>query len=188
MLQFQNTFLDGCSQTDPLVADVVLAVVLAQEDVSQDPEAAGGGQTHEPGQAEGLASLLDLQDVVLALQGVVLAAESEVDDGQAGDLGAVDHALAGQGVDLGTDGLVDGLDVAGGAGDQAGAGVHDGLAAVGACHALVAVDRDTVHVDLPVGGLAQGNVVHLTSVQVLVRSAQNELSTVGIIGVPVKVE
>ena len=49
---------------------------------------------------------------------------------------------------------------------------------------IFVVNFSPVHVDLPVGGLAQGDVVHLAGVQVLVRSAQNELSTVGIIGVP----
>merc|ERR1712108_105716 len=99
------------------------AVVPAEEDVSQDPEAAGGWQTHEAGQAHGLVALLDLKHVVLTLQRVLLAGEGEVDDWQVGDLSAVDHALTCQWVYLSADGLVNGLDVGGRSGDEAGAGV-----------------------------------------------------------------
>merc|ERR1719369_2175577 len=65
----QQRDLGGDGEADPLVSDVVLAVVAAEEDVAQDPEAAGGLDAHEAGQAHGSAALLDLENVVLALQG-----------------------------------------------------------------------------------------------------------------------
>merc|ERR1719167_955352 len=187
----QQRDLGGDGEADPLVADVVLAVVAAEEDVTQDPEAAGGLDAHEAGQAHGLVALLDLENVVLALQGVVLAAEGEVDDGQVGDLVAVDHALAGQGVDLGADGLVDGRDVGGGAGDEAGAGVHHGLAPAGAHSGTLSWATghgNAVHLDLPVAEPGQCDVAHLSSEEFIVSSSQNQLAAVGVIGIPVEPE
>ena len=73
----------SCSQADPLVANVVLAVVFSQKHISQDPKTIRGLESHEAGEADGLTALFKLEHVVVPAQGVVLASESESDDREA---------------------------------------------------------------------------------------------------------
>ena len=73
----------SCSKADPLVANVVLAVVFSQKHISQDPKTIRGLESHEAGEADGLTALFKLEHVVVPAQGVVLASESESDDREA---------------------------------------------------------------------------------------------------------
>lgn len=60
----QRVVLLGFGEADPVVLAVEDGVVLADKDVSQDPERAGGGrnvQGHEATQTDGLPSLTLLQ-------------------------------------------------------------------------------------------------------------------------------
>lgn len=89
------------SQTNSAIAQVIDAVPLPQERITQD-----GQRTHrlrEVHSHEGAdAGSLDLQSVVIRANGEVVAAQGESDVGQRGTLLTVNRVLAGEAL-LGTD-------------------------------------------------------------------------------------
>ena len=149
--------------------------LVSHEDVAQDPDGShrrGDVQPHEAGEADLLAARLDLHHVVLARQRELLAADGEVNVGQAGDPAAVDHVLPSHD-GRAAEHLVDGGDLGGGAGDEAGAGVGDRLAA--AVAERLAADFDGVHLELPVALLRHGRVGERGDEVVGVGAAEQQL-------------
>jgi hypothetical protein len=106
-----------------LVSRVEYRVVLAHEHVSQDPERSGRGrdiQSHETEQAH--VSIRD--EVILGGQGVDISSNGEVEVGTV--VVALDEVLAGDDF-FAAEGRGDLGHLLGGAGEDGGARVHDGL-------------------------------------------------------------
>jgi hypothetical protein len=165
--------VSGEGKANALVGSVEHSVVLAHEDIAQDPQRAGGGGNVHADHAE-QAQVAVGQQVVRGAEGVVVAVDGEGEVGQALVV-AGKHVLALDdllGAELGGDG---GDDVGGG-GENGCAGVHDGLGARGVGGA---VHGHAVEGDLPVGGGEQVDPGDVAGVVGGVGAAQDELSLVG---------
>ncbi|KAJ8558829.1 hypothetical protein ON010_g8620 [Phytophthora cinnamomi] len=150
-------------------APVEDSVVLAHEDVAEDPQRAGGGRdvdAHEGEEADGAA----LERVLVLGERVLLAVEHERDVGCGGR--AADEVLAhDELVRAHERGQLGHLVL--GAGDERRARVHDGLVHVGE---LLALGLDGVQLDRPVGGAGHVHVLELALVVALVHAAERELA------------
>eukprot|EP00128_Syssomonas_multiformis_P002353 Colp12_sorted_trinity150504_noHs@6275 len=162
----------GEGEADSLVGGVEDGVVLAHEDVAEDPEGAGGlGDVHADHAQQ--AQVAVGQQVVVRGQHVVLAVDQEGEVGQAVVV-ARDHVLALDDL-LGAELGGDGLHHLGGRGEDGGARVHDGLGAGGVAGA---VDGQAVEGDLPVGGGQERHPGDVSGVVGGVGAAEHQLSAV----------
>lgn len=141
-------------------------VVLAKEDITEDPQRTSRGGDIKANEAEE-AEAAGIDGVVETVEEEVLSAELEVDLGKLGAAGAVDEVLAG--VDGGgADGIGEAGDFIGGTSHEGGTGVEDGLVDLG--HEGVVVGHGS-ELNLPVGLGGEGNPAELTLVLGVVNAA-----------------
>lgn len=171
MLIPNNKCLCGLGKTNGALAQVVDGIPPAQEGITQDSQRANRSRevhAHEGGDT----ASLNLEDVVKGADGKVVAAELEADVGQAVTDGAVDGVLAIEAL-LGANLLVEELGKVGGESDQRSTSVQNDTSVL-ELSSLV-TEGDGVQVDLPVSLAAQGDLGDLSSVVVLVNTAEDDL-------------
>ena len=164
----------GLSKANTVFAEVVDRVVLAQEDISHDPEVAQSwGEVHTHESTNAAAS--SVEDIVGSLESVLCLSEKERKLGQAGNDGTVDGPLASI-VLLGTELVIDHLSQVRLQDNERAAGVDDG-----AClevHLFVA-ENDLVKVNLPVTLATNVVPLQVTIVVVRVNATKCHLATSG---------
>lgn len=162
----------GESDSNTLVGVVEHSVVLAHEHITQDPERSGWGwniQAHEAQQADRAIR----NQVILRGQGVGIAIDLDVNIWLVAT--AVGQELASVAQLEGADSISDLLDILAWSSDDGGTAVHDSGVDVSN---WLALDAHLLHVNLPVSGMSQWNVVELASVEVLVDTTEGELTQV----------
>mmetsp|Transcript_27186 Transcript_27186/g.73420 ORF Transcript_27186/g.73420 Transcript_27186/m.73420 type:complete len:254 (+) Transcript_27186:257-1018(+) len=156
-------------ETDPAVLAVEDRVVLAHEHIAKDPERASRRRdvkTLGREEAEGAVR----NNVIGEREGVCLAVDDEVHVRSISI--AVDEVLASD-ERAGAEGLGEGRDVGGRAGEERGARVDDGGGAVGHRHTL---DLHVAELDLPVRLLLERHPRNVTGELGLVHAANKELA------------
>lgn len=162
----------GKSEANALVSVVEDGVVLAHEDITQDPERTSRSRDIKTNHAE-KAQIAIGDEVVLSSEGVDLAIDGEVEAGE-GVILARDHVLAGNDL-LSTDGSSDLLHDIRRTSQQRGTRVNDGLS-LGSEGG--ATNGEATKGDLPVGSSQKVDPRQLTSVLGGVRTAQSQLTEV----------
>mmetsp|Transcript_53630 Transcript_53630/g.93578 ORF Transcript_53630/g.93578 Transcript_53630/m.93578 type:complete len:391 (-) Transcript_53630:59-1231(-) len=162
----------GKGEADSLVGGVEDGVVLAHEDVTQDPQRTGGLRDVHANHAE-QAELTVGQQVVTCGEHVVVAVDQEGEVGE-GVVVARHHVLTGDDL-LAAELLGDGGHHVRGGGEDGGTRVHDGLGAGGVADA---VDGQATEGDLPVSGGQKRHPGDGTGVVSGVSAAEHQLTLV----------
>lgn len=162
----------GKGETNALVAPVEDSVVLAHEDVTQDPERTSGGRDVKTDHTQ-QAGITIRDQVVSRSEGVDLAIDGEIEVRKSVVL-ARNHVLAGNdflGADLGSDLLNDVRRTS----QEGSTRVNDGLGLGGEGSTI---DGETTKGDLPVGSSQQVHPGEVTSELGLVVTTQGQLTEV----------
>ena len=165
-----NTGSDGACESHSVSSVIEVSVEGLDETVSQDEGLTELGrqvQTDKSNNAGGPSSLVDLQDVVLAGKGVLIASNDEVKSGQVGDLCAIDLLFLATAESFGH--VVDDL----------GGANNDGCSSIDNAEQVAylvagSVEDDIVHGDGPVVVHLQSVVFERASVVFGIHSAQHQ--------------
>lgn len=150
------------------------SVVLPEEDVTDDPDGAERGRDVKAGE-RAKARALDVEDVIAALEFIVLSVDDKLERRERGDLLTVDRVLSVPRLGC-ANLLVQDLGNVRGKGDERCAGV-DSSTGVVEIHLFVA-KGDLVELDLPVTLTADGGVGNLALVTAVIHTAKDSLATV----------
>lgn len=162
----------GASKANGVLAKVIDGVVAAEESIAEDDEGtSGGGDVHT---LEGRdAAARDLEDVVRGRERILGTSEAKGDVGKRALLGAVDGVLAIVAL-LGSDLLVQKLGQGAGEDVEGRAGVKDDTSVLELGNLVAKGNGIKVH--LPVGLAAEGDVLDLALVTVLVDATEDSLA------------